>query len=71
MEKKVKVSELVPPSNSQVSVDQAPDHVESQLPAQLLSLKLNMVVTSWHSEILGVPAEAPVRVFLTRCLSKV
>ena len=45
--KKLKYQNWYPPSNSQVSVDPAPDHAESWLPAQLLSLKPNMVVLSW------------------------
>ena len=35
------------------TVDPTPDHAENRLPAQLSSLKPNMVVTSWHLEILG------------------
>ena len=50
---KLKYQNWYPPQIHKVSVDPAPDHAESRLPAQLSSLKPNMVVTSWNLEILG------------------
>ena len=64
--KKLKYQNWYPPQIHKVSVDPAPDHAESRLPAQLLSLKPNMVVTSWHLEILGGTSTKVGNILLTK-----
>ena len=64
--KKLKYQNWYPPQIHKVSVDPAPDHAESRLPAQLLSSKPNMVVTSWHLEILGGTSTKVGNILLTK-----